>query len=217
MNSLNSHSSKLVQARTFGGVGSILLVLSLVPYFGFVLGIIGLILILIAVKYISEEVNEPTIFNNILYAVIVAIIGIAISTLLGFSIIAAMFTGGGPPISIFIDGSDIEPETFWMPGMGGFPFTVMAFFMLILAVLWIILIVSAVFLRRGLDLIASHLKVGLFSTAGLLYLIGAFLSIILVGFLLVFIASILMAVAFFSLPDRVPQESSQTQTPGSGA
>jgi uncharacterized membrane protein len=47
-------SSKLIQAKTYGGIGSILVVLSLVPYIGFVLGIIGLVLVLVAVKYISD-------------------------------------------------------------------------------------------------------------------------------------------------------------------
>ncbi len=59
----------------------------------------------------------------------------------------------------------------------------------------------------------------LFGTAALLYLIGAALTIILVGFLLIFVAQILFIVAFFSLPDQLPAQpmAPTTFTPSSGA
>ncbi len=56
------------------------------------------------------------------------------------------------------------------------------------------------FRRRSLDSIATHLNVRTFATAGLIYLIGAALLIVFVGFLLVrLIAPILMIVAFLSI------------------
>ena len=60
----------LEQARTFGGIGSILMILTIVPFAGPILGIIGFVLVLIAVKYISEIVGDPSIFKNYLIAVI---------------------------------------------------------------------------------------------------------------------------------------------------
>jgi uncharacterized membrane protein len=44
----------------------------------------------------------------------------------------------------------------------------------------------------------------MFSTAGLLYLIGAATAVIGVGFVILFVAEILTAVAFFSLPETSP-------------
>ena len=48
------------------------------------------------------------------------------------------------------------------------------------------------------------LNVGTFHTTGLLYLIGAALTIIFVGLVIVFIAEILQIVAFFSIPEQMP-------------
>ena len=62
------------------------------------------------------------------------------------------------------------------------------------------LIVSAVFLRRAYDSMSKELGVGMFSTAATLYLVGAALTIVLVGFILLFIAEILQA----SLTSRYP-------------
>ncbi len=76
-----------------------------------------------------------------------------------------------------------------------------------LAAVWVIYIVSAFFLRRSFSSIGRGLNVGLFGTAGLLYLIGAALTIILVGLLVIFVAEILLVVAFFSIPDQPPQPS----------
>ena len=44
----------------------------------------------------------------------------------------------------------------------------------------------------------------MFSTATLIYLIGALLVGILVGFLVIIVAQILQVLAFFSLPRTVP-------------
>jgi uncharacterized membrane protein len=56
----------------------------------------------------------------------------------------------------------------------------------------------------------------IFETAGLLWLIGAFLTIILVGFILIWIAWILIVVGFFSIKTPAAQPPAtlpQTQPP----
>ena len=70
-----------------------------------------------------------------------------------------------------------------------------------LALIWVFYLVSAIFLRRAFTKVASRLNVKMFATAALLYLIGAALTIVLVGLVVLFIADILMVVAFFSMPD----------------
>ena len=53
----------------------------------------------------------------------------------------------------------------------------------------------------------------MFETAGLLYLIGAATAIIGIGFVLILVAEILLAVSFFSISEqpKVPQ-ANQAQT-----
>ena len=73
---------------------------------------------------------------------------------------------------------------------------------------WILLIVATLYLKKSFDAIAKHTKVGLFSTTGLLYLIGAVLVIAFgLGGIIMFIASILEIVSFFSLLVELPKRS----------
>jgi uncharacterized membrane protein len=169
---------KLSDAKMLGGIGSIL---QIIPF----ISIVGFILTLVAVKYVSDEVNDSSIFSDMLYAVITGIVGFIVgASVLFFGALSSMFTAGIGAIT------------------GGITF---------LAIVWIVLIVSAIFIRRAFDKMATKLNVGTFRTAGMLYFIGALLTIILVGFLILFIAFILQVVAFFSIQDT--QATAQAQMP----
>jgi uncharacterized membrane protein len=83
---------------------------------------------------------------------------------------------------------------------------IMPFFTSIIAgllVLWITLIIAAYFLRKSYNKIASGTHTSMFHTAGLLYLIGAVTAIVLVGFIIIFVAFILQIIAFFSMPETL--------------
>lgn len=180
----------LAQAKTYGGVGAILLLLSPVPVVGFVLAIAGFILVLVAVKYISDSVGDRAIFDNMLYFVIAGIVGFLVAF---FTVVIVVLPFLGPGFT--------PPTTPPDPGDLGALF---AGVIIGLAIAWITLIVAGVFLRRSFDSISAHLGVGLFSTAALLYFIGAILVIVFVGLLLILIAEILMIAAFFSIPEEQP-------------
>ena len=169
---------KLSDAKMLGGIGSIL---QIIPF----LSIIGYILTLIAVKYVSDEVQDGSIFSNMLYAVVTGIIGVAVgASVFFFGALSSIYTGGVSAIG----------------GAIGF-----------LAIAWIALIISALFVRRAFEGMANKLGVGTFRTAGLLYFIGALLTIILIGFLLLFVAYILQVVAFFSINDSGQMVPAQPQ------
>ena len=72
--------SSLSDAKVTGGIGSILVLLTAVPSVGWVLGIAGFVMILIAVNNISQVVNEKKIYNNMRTAVVLAIGAIAVGT-----------------------------------------------------------------------------------------------------------------------------------------
>lgn len=82
-----------------------------------------------------------------------------------------------------------------------------------LIVLFAFAIITAIFFRRSLRSLSAKSKVGLFGTAGLLILIGAILTIIVIGFLLLWIALIILAIAFFSIPTQPTQQPSATPPP----
>ena len=187
--------ASLSDAKTLGGVGSILVLLTPLPYAGWVLGIAGFVMTLVAIKYISDIVKDEKIFNNMLISILLAIGGIVVGT---FVVLGAFFRVLG--MGSFV-GSTFVPATSITTGDWiGFAESIIAG----LVVVWALLIASSVFLRQSYNRVGAKLNVGTFGTAGLLYLIGAATSIIAVGFLLILVAQIMLAISFFSIKESAP-------------
>ncbi|MEM4521237.1 MAG: DUF996 domain-containing protein [Candidatus Bathyarchaeia archaeon] len=178
----------LDQARLLGGIGSILMLLTLIPHAGPILSIIGFILVLIAVKYISDHAEDRSIFNNYLIAVILGIIAAIVGAAVGImGVLGSMgLMGMRGPVAAFT-------------GM------ILTLIVALVAV-WIIWIIAAIFIRKSFNAIASALNIKMFSTAALLYFIGAILIIALgVGYIIILVAIILQIIAFFQIPaERAP-------------
>ena len=193
--------SLLNNAKTMGGVGAILTLIGiLIPTFGFIIGIIGFILVLIAVKYISDETKDKSIFNNFLYFFIVAIIAIVVAGVI--LVITFIEAGGMSYIRELQNLAYSDPIAVWnaiQPLLIGF--------LVALVILWILMIVSVIFLRKSYDKIGELTNVRRFNTTGLLFLIGAATLIIVIGFIIILIGIIFEIIAFFSLPDKLPDKT----------
>ncbi|MFB0514598.1 MAG: DUF996 domain-containing protein, partial [Candidatus Bathyarchaeia archaeon] len=188
---------------TLGGVGALLMVISpfLVSGFTLLIGLVGLILVLIAVKGLSHHYKETSIFNNSLYGVILSIVG-------GVVFVAALFVTA---LSFFTNVLGIELSTAWSDptAFSNIDWTEavvldnlmvhVAALVGSLVTLFIFVVVAAIFYRKSLTTLAEKTGVGLFGTAGLLLLIGSVLTIIVIGFLLIWVAYILLTVAFFRI------------------
>ena len=179
---------KLGEAKLLGGIGSILMLLSISPSIGLVLGIVGGVLVLIAVKYIAEYYNDRTIFNNMILAILLLIIGIAVGS--------GILIGGFATLFISLIFSSTLPNPVFMTF---FPISLL---LLSLVIIWILVIIASLFLKRSYDRIAVLVNVNLFSTSALLYVIGASLTIILIGIILLFIAILLQTIAFFLITEE---------------
>ena len=184
------------QAKILGEVGSILVILSAVPSAGGLLGIVGFILMLVAIKYISDIVADRSIFNDMLIAVVLAIAGVIVGALVVVGSVLRFIGLSG--LNMVDLGANFNPSSVpagdWIGLIGSV--------ILGLAAVWVMLLVSAIFVRRAYSAISSKLNVAMFGTAGLVYLIGAATTIVLVGFVIIFIAQILLIVAFFSIQER---------------
>ncbi|MDG6914888.1 MAG: DUF996 domain-containing protein [Nitrososphaerota archaeon] len=161
----------LSQAKTIGGVGSILI---FIPF----VSLVGYILLVVAVKEISDDLQDRSIFNNIVVAAVTGIV-------------AALSLAGGVLLGLLSPHFTVGAAGLAGIGIGLF-------------LAWIFFIVSAVFLRRAYDSMGTRLGVGTFKTAATLYLVGAVLTIVLVGTLVLFVAEIVQAVAYFSIPGQTP-------------
>ncbi|MBI2183869.1 MAG: DUF996 domain-containing protein [Thaumarchaeota archaeon] len=184
----------LSQAKSLGGIGSILLLIgTFIP----VISIVGFILVLVAVKYLSDSLVDKSIFNNALIAIVLSIVGIVAGIVVGAASVLSFIGGSG--MMPFGSGGFV-PSDLSGPGLMG----LMAGIIVGLVVVWVFTLVSAVFLRKSFNTIASRLNIGHFHTAGLLFLIGAALTIILIGFIIIFVAAIFLTIAFFALPEQSP-------------
>lgn len=192
----------LSQAKTLGEVGAILVLLTAVPSVGALLGIIGFILLLVAIRDISEILSDRAIFRNMLIAVGLAIVAIVIGVLV---VVGSVLRFVG--LNSLNVGPNFNPSTVptgdWLALIGSI--------LIGLAVVWVVMLVSSVYVRRSYSEMAKGLKVGTFDTAGLLYLIGAATTIILVGFVLLLVAQVLVVVAFFSIQEGVVGTTGQHQ------
>ncbi|MCK4365242.1 MAG: DUF996 domain-containing protein [Thermoplasmatales archaeon] len=187
-------------AKVLGGIGAILALIG-----GFVtpfLSIVGFILVLIAVKYIADAVNDGKIFSNYLISFLLNIISVVVLFVViflalgGFSFFAAISSGG------------VTDPTAFINNLGAMLMLCIAGFI----IFYIINVISALYLKKSFDSIAAHTRVDMFKTTGMVYFIGAILVIIVFGYFIIFIAEILMIIAFFSLPDNLQQ--AQAGQPG---
>lgn len=197
--------SSLTSARALGGVGAILVLLAFIPSAGALFGIVGFILILIAVSYVADVVQNPKIFKDMITAVVLAIIGLAIASVIVTATLFSAFQNGyfgtGYPLTPSADVTTAQWVAFGLSiGLGLFA-------------AWILFLLSATYLRRSYNAMGSALEIKTFETAGLIYFIGAATAIVGVGFIILLVAQILAAVAFFSIPDRRPEKRPAAPTP----
>ena len=190
----------LTTNKNLGGVGAILMFISplltfVAPYAG-LLGLIGFILVLISLKGLGDHYNEGGIFNNALYGFIAGIVGCVVS--------AGVFLATALTVIADLGISDWTNPNEWTAAFTGEAafdtiLKLAGAVIIALVILFVFVILTAWFYRKSLNLLSAKSGVGMFGTTGLILLIGAVLTIIAIGFLLIWIAVILLAVAFFSI------------------
>jgi uncharacterized membrane protein len=184
-------SSAWESSKNLAGIGAILLFLSFIP----VVGIIGIILLLVGMKGLADYYKEPAIYQDALWGLIFGIIGIVAVTVLFFGgLFGSIFAGFALGAGFFLGG--------------------LLFFVLVLVVAFIFYVLMATYFKRAFSSLAQKSGEHMFETAGLLLLIGAVLTIVLVGVFLILVAWILLTVAFFSmsLPSQ-PGANAQAPSP----
>ncbi len=199
-------------SKTLGGIGAILMFIGVFPYINYfgVIELIGAILILVALHGFARIYKENGIFDNALYGVIAGIIGVVLSAVIGIAIILPnikdflikLFPTWNGDWSTLTSLSGMTPNTSNITFGDIIPFITAA--IVIFVILWVFAIIATFLLRRSLKQLSTKTNVGLFSTTGLLFLIGAVLIIVGIGILLLWIATLILAIAFFTMK---PQET----------
>jgi len=201
-------------SKNLGGVGAILMFIGVFPYINYfgIVELIGAILILVALHGFAGIYKESGIFNNSLYGIIAGIVGVVLAVVIGIAIVLPnirdfllkIYPSWNGDWSTISSLSGMTPNTSNINFSDVIPFITAA--IVIFAILWIFAIVATFFVRRSLKQLSDKTSVGLFSTTGLLLLIGAVLIIFFgIGAVLIWIASLILAIAFFTMK---PHETS---------
>jgi len=174
--------------KTLGGVGALLIAIgSIVP----LLSLVGIIIVLIALKGLATAYNENSIFQNALYGVIFGVVAIVTAAV----VLVGAFFGG---VWFMATTPDLAN-----------PLAFLGAVILALVIMFVFYLLMAIFFKKSFDVLADKSGERMFGTGGLLLLLGAVLTIVLIGVILLLVAWILIAVGFFSIKPAVAQPPPQ--------
>jgi uncharacterized membrane protein len=197
----------LESAKNLGGIGAILLFIGVIPLVQYiwVIGLVGVVLVLFALHGFANYYREKGIFSNAIYGVAVAVVGGIIAGILALAVVLSnlkdlvtqLYPGWNGDWSTLQgmtpNTTNIDPSAIF-PLIGGL--------LVVLVIVWVFAIIAAFFIWRSLKQVSNKSSVGLFGTAGLLLLIGAIIP--LLGLILMWISALLLAIAFFTL--KTPEQ-----------
>jgi len=159
-------------SKILAGIGSLL----------YVVPIIGLILVLIGMKGLSEHYKDRRIYDGLVMSIILFIIS---SILVSGGLIALITTISTMSVGLAL-----------LTVAGAIVCFIVGFILALLAVKHV---------QNCLNALAERSNQDLFRTAGTLIWIGAILTIVGVGGILIWIGFIIAAIGFFTVKDNQPQ------------
>ncbi len=188
--------STIESSKTMAIIGSILLIIgglgTFTGYLG-ILSLVGIILLMMAIKGFSQYYQDPPMYDNALRGIIYYIIA-AITLAIAFGVFTLS-------IASFM--------SFVLVGLGIVGIVV---FVVLLVVAFVFYIMAAKRLRMTLNDLSQKTGEHSFQTAGTLLYWGAILIIVFgIGAILIFIAWIFAAIGFFSM--KTPGQPVYQQQP----
>lgn len=199
-------------SKTLGGIGATLIFAGVIGFFAnpFVsaISLVGAIFLLAALNGLANILNDTNIFSNALYGFIVAFVGGIVAASAMFVVI---LNNLADLFRVFYPSWDGDWST--IPSLQGLTpnmnvawtdiAPLISGFLIVAVIVWVAAIIAAFFMRRSLNRLSIKSNHALFSTAGILLLIGAFLTIVLVGLVLMWIAVLILAIAFFTMKPQL--------------
>jgi uncharacterized membrane protein len=190
-------------ARNLAAEGAILLLLGLIPYVGWILGIIGVILFLRGMRELSNYYQDERLYQNSWTGVkfyIVALLAAGVA-------IAAMVIGVWTATGFTFTANFVPTVAF---GIG------LIAFLGGIVIAFIFYVLATSHLRGVFNSLAEKTGESSFHTAGTLLWWGAIFTIIVVGLLLILVGWIFATIGLFSMRPRPPQQyNGQQYTPPS--
>jgi uncharacterized membrane protein len=217
----------LESSKKLGGIGAILLLAGTVALFAdpflAVIAFVGLILVLVAMRDFAAIYKENHIFTGTLAAFISVIVGVTVS---GITIVYMMFDTS--IITNAVHGIYPTWNKDWASLPSAAPEAANLTFGNIAPLIWLFVplcifaIIVSMFAMQPLRALGKKTNVNLFSFSSIMLVTGAVLTIFFgLGFVLMWIATLLLAIAFFQIkpqPEQPPapvtaQSNPQPPTP----
>jgi len=194
--------------RLLGIIGALFMVLGFIPTIGWLLFLIGIIFVLIAIKGYGDAYKEGSIFQNTIYTIVFEIIGFVV--FIGVVIYGAMgflSSLGFTSITDFSSWTQVEWQNVInmsniLPFIGAI--------VLGLVVLFAFTVIASLYFRKAMKTLSEKTGVHLFHTTGTVFFIGAILTIIFFGFIIIWISFILLMIAFYESKAQSQQPQPQT-------
>jgi uncharacterized membrane protein len=209
MMSTERRSNTFETAKILGLIGALFMVVSVFgSSAGNALGLVGLVLLLFSFHELADYYGDRSIFKNVLNGIIIFLVGVVVaSVIIGVAAAGAlsqigisMSSWSDPTAWQGIDWNNLNYNTLapYIAAMG-----------VALIIVFVLTVVAAYFIRKSFKTMALRSGVAMFDTSGLLLFVGAILTIIFVGFILLWVAMILLTIAFFRLRAEVPVQPVQ--------
>jgi hypothetical protein len=149
---------------------------------------------------------------GIIGAVIVAVIAIILLLPALINLLQLMYPGWNgtdwAALSGMTANTNISPDEIMPIIASGIAGGIVAWILM-----WIVAIIATFFIRKSLKTLSLKSGTGLFGTTGLIMLIGGALTVVGIGFLLLWVSVLLLAVAFFMLKREVVVEAAPVPPP----
>ena len=198
---------ELQTSRLLGIIGALLMVLTIIPSVGGLFMIVGIILVLVALKGYADAYKDGSIFQHALYTIILEIIGGVV--FLGVVFYGAMDFLSSLGINSFTDLQSLQSID-WQSMIT--PSNILPFVGIIalgLVILFIFTVIASLYFKKAMNVLSTKTNVKLFHTTGTVFFIGALLTIVFIGIILIWVSFILLLIAFYESKPAEPTKQPQ--------
>ena len=208
--------------KNLGGIGAILLFIGTAgmlvePFLAFA-AVLGVILALVGLHGLADYYKERRIFNSGLRAFIAIIVGAVVAVAALFyvvvytdllsQIIHIVYPTWNGDWTTLANTPQASAESIDVTALVPLLTPIYEVY----ALFCVFLVATGFFIWRSLKQVAAKADIGLFGTAGILLFIGGLLSFLLLGLVLMWIATLMMAIAFFQLKPQPAEQPPASAT-----
>ena len=182
-------------SRLLGIIGALFMVIGFLPTIGGILMLIGLIFVIIALKGYGDFYKDSSIFNNTIYTIVFEIIGavvfVGVFIYGAFEFLSSLGIENIYELSSWtqIDWQNAIDINNILPFIGAI--------VLGLVILFAFTVIASLFFKKAMNTLTEKTEIKLFHTTGTVFFVGALLTIIFIGFILIWVAFILLLISFY--------------------